>query len=235
VSATQQLATLGTVMAALQHRINNSLSLIVPNVDRLRRRIPEQDELTSGILDIIERNARQTSEMIGRIQAQLRVQTPKTLELNSTLNYVANETQSLYPDSPVRFHVELDDSIPLITASTGQLTEVFTNLVQNAHRAMPDGGDLTIKSTRRGNTIQVRVQDTGSGIPARIQDRLFKLPVPSEYPEHGSGLGLWLSKLMLQTIGGDLQVEQTGPEGTTMLVEVPIERPANRPNARDSA
>ena len=89
---------------------------------------------------------------------------------------------------------------------------------------MPEGGRLAIKSTYRDNTIGVRVQDTGGGIPPEIQDRLFKQPVPSQDPEHGSGLGLWLSRLMLQTIGGNVGIEQTGSQGTTMLVELPLSR-----------
>ena len=91
------------------------------------------------------------------------------------------------------------------------------------HRGL-DGGDLVITSSLGEHAIEIRVQDSGSGIPAEIQDRLFRQPVPSQFPEQASGLGLWLSRLMLQTIGGSVEIEQTGPSGTTMLVKIPLSR-----------
>ena len=126
--------------------------------------------------------------------------------------------------SMIEVVLDLDDSIPLIRAPIGQVAEVFRNLVDNAYRAMKDGGQLTVTSRYTDGTIQVRVQDTGRGIPPAVQKRLFIRPVPSREPGGGAGLGLWLSRLMLQSIGGDIAVEKSAPTGTAMLVQIPAPR-----------
>jgi signal transduction histidine kinase len=220
VIAAKQLGTLGTAIAALQHRINNTFNIIVPNVMRLRNRVDMSDETIVEILDIIERNARYTSNIIGRIQEPLREVEIQDVDVNAVLDEVANMTKK-QGGSEIAIKQELNDEIPLIQASIGQITEVFRNLADNACRAMKGDGQLIIASDFNDGIISVRVEDTGPGIPPKIQERLFKKPVPSKEPGGGAGLGLWLSQLMLQTIGGDVEIEKTGPTGTTMLVQIP--------------
>ena len=70
--------------------------------------------------------------------------------------------------------------------------------------------------------ICVRIQDTGPGISPEMQSRLFTRPVPPKDPGTGSGLGLWLSRLLLQTFGGNISIERSDDTGTTMLVQIPL-------------
>jgi len=219
VVAAKQLATLGTAMAALRHRINNTFNIIVPNVTRLRKRVDLTNETIVDILDIIERNARLTSDIIARIQEPLREIEVQDVDVNAVLDEVLSTTSEQWPG--INIMPDLDDSIPLIRAPIGQITEVFRNLVDNACRVMKKSGWLTVASRLTGDTINVRVQDTGPGIPPRIQRRLFVKPVPSKAPGGGAGLGLWLSQLMLQSIGGSVTIEHSDPTGTTMLVQIP--------------
>jgi len=222
--AAKQLATLGTAIAALQHRINNTFNIIVPNVTRLRKRVDMADETIVDILNIIERNARYTSDIITRIQEPLREVEIQDVDINAVLSdVVAKVREQWWADptcSTVEVTLNLDDSIPQIRAPIGQVAEVFRNLVDNAYRAMKDGGQLTITSQYADSIIQVRVQDTGCGIPPAVQERLFIKPVPSKTPGEGAGLGLWLSQLMLQSMGGDVKIEKSASTGTTMLVQI---------------
>ena len=223
--AAKQLATLGTAIAALQHRINNTFNIIVPNVTRLRRRVDMTNETIAEILDIIERNARYTSDIIARIQEPLREIESQDIDPNAVLSDVVGKVREQWQADPVRSTIEvtldLDNSIPQIRAPIGQVAEVFRNLVDNTYRAMKAGGQLVVTSRLTDGEICVRVQDTGPGIPPRIQERLFVRPVPSREPGGGPGLGLWLSRLILQSIGGDITIEKSDPTGTTMLVRIP--------------
>jgi len=225
VIATKQLAILGTAIAALQHRINNTFNIIVPNVTRLRNRVDMTDETIVEMLDIIERNARYTSDIITRIQEPLREVEVQDVDVNAVLSDVVSKVRELWrTDSTqplVEVTLDLDDSIPQIQAPIGQVAEVFRNLVDNAYRAMKEGGQLTVTSQYAEGITQVRVRDTGGGIPPAVRKRLFVKPVPSKEPGGGAGLGLWLSRLMLQSIGSDVTIEKTGPTGTTMLVQIP--------------
>jgi len=223
--AARQLATLGTAMAALQHRINNSFNIIVPNVTRLRNRVDVTDKTIAEILDIIERNAHYASAIIARIQEPLREIEPQDVDVNAVLGDVVGKARELWQADTTRPMVEvtldLDDSIPQIRAPIGQVAEVFRNLVDNAYRAIKAGGKLLVTSRLTDDTICVQVQDTGPGIPLQVQQRLFIKPVPSKDPGGGSGLGLWLSNLMLQSIGGSVIIGKSDSTGTTMLVKIP--------------
>ena len=89
---------------------------------------------------------------------------------------------------------------------------------------MPKGGEIRVVSDFRNDVIMIKVIDCGIGIPQEKQGRLFTKPVPSGEPGGGSGLGLWLSRLMLQSIGGDIWIESSNETGTVMLVTVPVEQ-----------
>ncbi|RPJ27451.1 MAG: GAF domain-containing protein, partial [Chloroflexi bacterium] len=227
VVAAKQLATLGTAIAALQHRINNTLNIIIPNITRLRSRIDVNDPTIREILDIIERNTRYTSDILMRIQTPLQEVETSDINVNSILSEVSEAAKKEWdkkaPRAKVKIKLDLDDSLPLIQLPVGQISEIVRNLIDNACRAMKKGGKLIIMSKMEKNSIQIRLKDTAKGgIPPAIQERLFQKPVPSKEPGQGAGLGLWLSRLMLQGIGGDVTIEETGSTGTTMLLQIPV-------------
>jgi GAF domain-containing protein len=228
--AARQLAALGTVTAAIQHRINNTLNIIGPNITRLRKRVDTSDAAIQEILDIIERNTQYTSDYITRIQEPLKETEVQAVDINASLREAQAQVWGQYQDragfGAVEVVYNLDDSLPLIQASVGQITEIFRNLIENSYKAMGvDGGTLAIGSRRVDDWLEVEIQDTGSGIPSNIVDKLFIKPVPSRKPGEGSGLGLWLTNLLLQKYAGEISIEKTGVGGTTMLVRLPGSRP----------
>ncbi len=228
--AARQLAALGTVTAAIQHRINNTLNIIGPNITRLRKRVDTSDETIQEILDIIERNTKYTSDYITRIQEPLKETEVQAVDINASLREAQSQVWGQYQGRAefgvVDLICNLDESLPLIQASLGQITEIFRNLIENSYKAMgADGGTLTIASRRVDDRLEVEIQDTGPGIPANIRDKLFNKPVPSRKPGEGSGLGLWLTNLLLQKYAGEISIEGTGADGTTMLVRLPVLRP----------
>jgi GAF domain-containing protein/anti-sigma regulatory factor (Ser/Thr protein kinase) len=223
--ADQKLKALGAVAATLQHRMNNTFTIIMPNLTLLKRRIDMTDPEVTDIVDIIERNARSTSTVINRIQASLKETELQNVNINAALDEVVNTTKELHKSVTHAFietELDLDSSLPTIRAPVGQVIEVFRNLVDNACQAMPKGGRLTVSTRLVKGEINVRIQDTGIGILPQMQLRLLKKPVPSKDPGGGAGLGLWLSQLVLQSIGGCVIIEHSDASGTTMLVRVPV-------------
>lgn len=227
VIAAKQLATLGTVAASLTHRINNTFNIIIPNVARLRKRIDATDPTNMEILDIIERNARYTSDIVTRLQRPLREIEYSNINVNALLQEIAESVKTEWNKNPlqasIKIALDLDESIPLIQFSVEQFSEVIQNLIDNAYRAMKKGGKLTIASKFTENFIEVRIKDTAEGgIPPAVQTSLFQKPVLSKESGHGAGLGLWFSNLVLQRAGGNILVERTDSTGTTMLIKLPI-------------
>jgi GAF domain-containing protein len=224
VIASGKLATLGAATATLQHRISNTLNIIVPNLSRLQKRVDINDPTIAEIMDIIERNIRYTSDIVRRIQEPLRELDKQEIDINAVIYEAVSKAQDQWQADPkyssITITLDLHDAIPLLQAPIGQVSEVFRNLIDNAGRVMTSGGQLTISSQYLDDRIVVKVSDTGPGIPSTIQDRLFEKPVASKEPGGGTGLGLWLNRLMVQSIGGAIRIEKTGPTGTTILVEL---------------
>jgi signal transduction histidine kinase len=221
VIAAKQLSTLGTAIAALEHRINNTFSIVIPNLKRLRSRVNLQDEDTSGIFEIIDRNVRSTSAIIARILEPLREIEDQNVDINALLEEVVNEEKGKRQMDSVRINLTLDDSLPHIKAPIGQITEIFSNLIDNAYNSMQErGGLVSVTSFMTEDKICIRVQDTGSGILPNVQERLFKKPVLSKDPNKIGGLGLWLCQLMLKRVGGNIKIEKSDSNGTSMLVQI---------------
>lgn len=223
--AREQLAALGTATAALQHRVSNTLNLVNPGIMRLRSRIDPDDKDAAEILDIMERNVGYTSQIISRLQEPLKEEDATVTDVNSRLKEIVLDMEEREPDvcQGVSFDLDgLSPAIPRIEIGTRQLTEVLRNLVENACKAMqPQGGTLTLSSRLVGSTIELEFRDTGPGIPPNVLERLFIRPVPPKDFGAGTGLGLWLSKLILQKYGGDIEVKETSDKGTIMLVLLP--------------
>lgn len=251
--AERQLATLGRAMAAIEHRINNTLNIIPPNLMRLRSRLETRDDELEEILGIIERNTRYTSMLLKRIRAPLLEVNPVDVDVNAVLTDIFKKERHEWTADRTRWLVEATietcPNLPVVSLPIGQISEVFQNLIQNAyreldkaHRARQAGKDqpqqegsfsgakIVVSTALEEGKIKVRVKDNvPGGIPTKIQPRLFTRPVSSPIQGEGSGLGLWLSKMIMDSIGGDIRIEYTGMLGTTMLVEIPLPgRPEER-------
>ncbi len=245
VLAERQLATLGRAMAAIEHRINNTLNIIPPNLMRLRNRLDTRDDELEEILGIIERNTRYTATLLKRIRAPLLEVNPEEVDINALVTEIFEQQRQEWTADRTRWLVETSmetcPGLPNVNLPKGQIAEVFQNLIQNAYRELEKahkllhahrdkippgvsfgGAKIHVWTALEDGKVRVRVKDNvPGGIPPKIQPRLFTKPVSPANQEEGSGLGLWLSKIIMDSLGGDIRIEATGLLGTTMLVEIP--------------
>ncbi|PJF27715.1 MAG: hypothetical protein CUN53_03040 [Phototrophicales bacterium] len=224
--AAKKLATLGTAMGAIQHRIRNSLTFIAPQVTSLRKRVDLSNPDISQILDDIEQNVTFTQHLIARLNQLANEGEPEAVCLETTLEHVLEDARLRFKGTDLQLAFE--PGIPDIRGSEAQLTEIFMNLIENACRAVRQMPQPTVKVEGKfdpaESVIHIRFIDNGTGIDPQVQERLFFKPVSSG-AQHGvsSGLGLWLSKLILDSMGGDIAVEETHPQcGTTLRVTLPV-------------
>ncbi|MBT8469732.1 MAG: HAMP domain-containing histidine kinase, partial [Deltaproteobacteria bacterium] len=122
------------------------------------------------------------------------------------------------------FEVRFADGLLPVRAKEDAVVQVLLNLGVNALDAMPDRGTLTFDVTNGEGSVVVRVQDTGSGIPAEVQHRVFNPFFTTKPAGRGTGLGLFVSRGIAEGIGGELMLEETGPGGTTFCLELPAEQ-----------
>jgi NtrC-family two-component system sensor histidine kinase KinB len=126
-------------------------------------------------------------------------------------------------------HLVLDTppDLPTVFADRGQIERVLTNLVTNAARATPTGGAITLAAVRRGSDVAFSVSDTGAGIPRDYLARIFEpfVQVPNA-SVGGAGLGLTISRRIVEAHGGQLTVQSEPGRGSTFTFTVPIGVPA---------
>jgi signal transduction histidine kinase len=120
---------------------------------------------------------------------------------------------------------DYDRTLPLICAQSGELNQVWTNIIDNAVDAMAGAGTLTIRTGRESDCVLVEIGDTGPGIPTELQRRIFEPFFTSKDVGHGTGLGLDISyRIVVRRHRGDIRV-QSKPGETWFQVLLPIDRP----------
>jgi signal transduction histidine kinase len=120
---------------------------------------------------------------------------------------------------------DFDDSVPTIPAHPAELNQVWTNLIDNAIYAMPNGGTLTVRTSREDGWVLVEICDTGVGIPEEMQQKIFEPFFTTKPVGEGTGLGLDISyRVIVQRHGGDLRVK-SHPGNTCFQVRLPVTEP----------
>ncbi len=121
---------------------------------------------------------------------------------------------------------ELAPDLPMVPAHPAELNQVWTNLIDNAVHAMPEGGTLTVRTALDGDRLLVEVGDTGAGVPEELQQRIFEPFFTTKPVGEGTGLGLDISyRVVTQRHGGDLRVVSR-PGDTRFQVRLPLAAPA---------
>jgi two-component system NtrC family sensor kinase len=126
-------------------------------------------------------------------------------------------------ESNIQVETSFDPDIPEIMASTNQMRQVMLNLFKNAKEAMPKGGTLFVRTRQEDNKVFVHIQDTGTGIPEEIRDKIFEAFFTTKQKVKGVGLGLSVCYGIIKDHGGEIKVESEKEKGTTFTIKLPIE------------
>ena len=229
VTYAQKLAALGRLMSGVAHEVKNPLNAMRIHLELLRVRLPGASPEVAASLDVI---AGEIGRLDRVVQGFLRFVRPQELalervDLNAVLTGVARLASPEAARAGVEIALQLDPGLPRITGDGGLLRQACTNLVVNAIQAMEKGGTLSLGSRRVSPTaVSLSVHDEGVGIPPGDLDRVFRLYYTTK--EGGSGLGLPFVYRTVQLHDGEIHVESTVGEGTTVTVTLPIAPPALR-------
>ena len=229
----ERLAALGGMAAVLAHEIRNPLGAIKGLAQFLgekRTGDPTQTEMTQTIAREATRLERLVNDLL--TYARPRPAERRPLVLQPTLREVMVLAQPAADAASVKIRVETDDELPRVMADPEQMKQLFGNLVLNAIQAMPSGGTVGIRvkggvpvSSNSAKSIEITVEDTGSGIPEGDLPRIFE-PFYTTRTK-GTGLGLAICKQIVEAHGGTIRVAQTSPKGTVFEVTLPLEASAH--------
>jgi len=126
--------------------------------------------------------------------------------------------------------------MPAVVADSGQLRQVLSNLIENAIKYSPDGGPVTVALAPHDRHVRFSVSDSGLGIPAteqrRIFEKFFRLDPDMTRGIGGTGLGLYICRELVRRVDGRIWVESDGRTGSTFHVEIPQAQPTARSGTR---
>jgi PAS domain S-box-containing protein len=221
----EQMTGIGHMAANVAHEIRNPLIAVGGFARQLHEALDADDarrEYTSIILEEVTR-----LEQILREQLTLERHLQPVLapvEVNQILKDVWKLLSHGMLSSRVRLIGDLADGLPVTMGDANQLKQAFLNVINNAIQSMPDGGRIEISTGQSGHTIVVTVRDNGPGIPKEIMSKLF---VPFfTTRKAGSGLGMAVTRRIVENHGGSIGVDSAPGEGTTVRISIPIVRSA---------
>ncbi len=142
--------------------------------------------------------------------------------VNDLLEHIIDLVGEASKRRGIQVRKSLDPGVPEILLDPSLMQQAFMNLVTNAQEAMPDGGELIIKSRADGDWIVVDVIDTGTGIPTHQIERIFDLYFSTK--EGGNGLGLARCRRIVQEHGGTIEVKSEVGRGSQFTVKLPVRR-----------
>lgn len=120
--------------------------------------------------------------------------------------------------------VTIPDGLPDIAADTSSLSEVFTNIIDNAIKYSSDGGAVSVVASSKGDTVEIAVEDRGIGMPGNVVSNLFQKFYRSHRSREtvsGTGIGLYISKAIVESHGGNISVRSEDGHGSTFTVSLP--------------
>jgi two-component system OmpR family sensor kinase len=150
--------------------------------------------------------------------------------LGDLLQYVGDSLSVKAREKGLQLHIEIPPGLPRIAGDGDRLAQVFTNLLDNAVKHTPSGGQITLRAETDRNGVTVAVQDTGAGIPPddlpRVFERFYQVD-KSRKSDRGSGMGLGLAitRQIVEAHGGIIQVASALGKGTTFTVWLPLPKP----------
>ena len=127
--------------------------------------------------------------------------------------------KSPLPDN-VKVFTKLGNGLSQIVADADQLRQVFINLISNAAQAMPEGGELLIRTTQSDDFVKVEFKDTGTGISPENLEKILQPMFSTKIK--GVGLGLTISKRIIESHHGKIEVNSQVGQGTTFIITLPI-------------
>ncbi len=235
----EKLAAFGQLGAGIAHEVKNPLAGILGYVQLSLRKLDPETPLHAN-LKIVEKEAKRCRTIIDNLLKFTRQEKVAMEPVDP--NRVAEDTAALVDHQlgmhRIRLEKELGEGLPRIVGNGNQLQQVLLNIILNAEQAMEGvPGTVRIETEGKGDQVEIRVRDTGPGIPKEIQARLFEPFFTTKPAGKGTGLGLSVSYGIVKDHKGDIIVDSEPGRGTCFILRIPAVHAAGgaRPDAGGQA
>jgi two-component system, NtrC family, sensor histidine kinase HydH len=224
----ERLAALGQLSAGLAHEIRNPLGVIKGSAETLNRKLENSNPLASELAGYISSEVNRASALVTRFldfARPLRTET-RPQQVTELIDQALKSVAEQWKGGPVVVEREYRADLPAVPLDENLCEQVFLNLVQNAYEAMgSDGGNLRVEVSdaqsngRKG--VQVRLKDTGPGVPAEMREQIFNPFVTTK--KTGVGLGLSIVSKIVDEHHGTIRLENSMGKGACFVIFFPAE------------
>ncbi|MEK6729460.1 MAG: ATP-binding protein [Planctomycetota bacterium] len=217
----ERLAVIGNMAAYIAHEIRNPL-VTIGGFARTISRISRQDNHVRQSTEIIIEEVNRLEKILANITDFGKPLKPVkgVFQVNDLLENTCSLMGPYFKNSNIQLIKKFNESAPPVTMDSTQMKQVFVNLMKNAVESMLDGGTLILETTPDDKYVRINVTDTGKGIPAETIQRVFEPFFTTK--ADGTGIGLAVSKKIVDEHGGSILVKSSGHSGTTFSVYLPI-------------
>jgi signal transduction histidine kinase len=223
-----RLSAMGELAAAVAHQINNPLTTVIADTELMLQDLPGKDRNHESIM-AVHRAGKRAHEVVRRLLGMAHQgnqdDPPQLLDINQTIRNTLTLVSKHIEQHQVHLDVELEPDLPDAYGLSGQLEDVWLNLLLNARDAVtgcpkPEIGILS-RPSNDGDWVEVEVWDNGTGISPEKQAEIFDAFFTTKPAGEGTGLGLHICRQVVEKCKGELVLKDSTNTGTTFLVRLP--------------
>jgi len=228
----ETMASVGKMAAVVAHEINNPLSGILTYSKLLKKWVDngqinaDKKQEADQCLDLISSESRRCGELVKNLLSFSR-QSPMNVQptdVNRLIEQCLLLVHHNLENAGIEVHCSLAPELPRLQCDPSQIEQVLLALIVNATDAMPKGGNLWLSSqlSEDGHHVALVIRDDGCGIPADMLPKVFEPFVTTKDLHHGTGLGLAVSRGIVERHGGKVSIQSEVGKGTMLTITLPV-------------
>ena len=228
----ERLASLGQASAEFVHDLGNPLTIVWGYVQLLAKKLEQQEKgdaaesaTSAKELNIIEQNVRLCRELLTmwRSYGSVEASPHKPISISAIVHEVVKGIGSIASGHGVELSADVSEDPCTLLGDSVQVTRAIQNVIVNAVQAAAETkGKVTVACTRKDFYVDVRVEDTGAGMAAAQIPKIFEPYFTTKQNKSGTGLGLYITKKVIEDHNGSIKVDSTPGTGTTFTIRLPL-------------
>ncbi|NOY60243.1 MAG: PAS domain S-box protein, partial [Calditrichaeota bacterium] len=218
----KHLAMIGEMSARIAHEIKNPLASIQTGIQLLEAQVTNDEKAKKYYERLLGEIQRVDSILKGLLSyAREDYFKLKNVQISRLINRFAGLVEPTIKKNELRLQINVQDGLPPVKIDEQKMEQVLWNIFLNAVQASKAGGTILINAKRQGRNVVLQIHDQGSGIPEHILKKIFQ-PFFSTRTQ-GNGLGLAISKKIIEGLNGKLTIESKEDKGTIVTIQLPTE------------
>ncbi|CUS88092.1 two-component system sensor histidine kinase NtrB [Candidatus Kryptobacter tengchongensis] len=222
IQHSDKLALIGQIAAGIAHEIGTPLNVISGNAEYVMMEMGENNPYKEELETIISQ-AERIANLIKQLLEFARPRKPNytKVNVNNELHHVVELLKHQFEKSNIKLNLKFSEDIPSIYADCSQIHQVFLNIIVNAIQAINQNGVIEIETFAKDGYVNIKFRDNGVGILPEHIHKIFEPFFTTKEAGKGTGLGLAVSKRIIDEHNGKIEVESTPGKGTVFTVKFP--------------